>query len=130
MLPFRDYLTREPWRREALVIVFQVMASQLHCNVAKIHTLCQDTEKYFHISGRKMGDTISPELQYACRYYWSDHLSAARTLDESLLRHLSYEKLLFWIEAACLIERFDVGNVCKTTASLIKVNIPVLMSLC
>ncbi|KAK7685647.1 hypothetical protein QCA50_010991 [Cerrena zonata] len=145
---FRDYLTGanrsggKPWSLSSLnpehllaSCCFHVMLNQLHFNMCKVRSS-------HHVPSRArdfraiVTDSISLELRYAC-IRWSNHLSAARTLDDtliSLLRQFSHKKVLFWLEAVSIIKQVrwaqvDPSHIARSTTTILKDYDPALLAL-
>lgn len=133
-LSFRDFLV-DPERRED---AFWVDEKQTHRRLAdhcllvlstslrdNICNVSQNTEIHL-VSTAKMNTHISPELQYACRF-WTHHLSESSF--DGLGMAACYEflslHLLQWLEALSWMGRFSESEgMIKTLQSLITVREP------
>jgi hypothetical protein len=77
------------------------------CKLQHPGTMAEDLDQ------KKVGECLSLDLQYACRY-WVNHLHHCKFLAEEVLSNLAVEvyaflkvHLLHWVEAMSLIRRFD-----------------------
>ena len=90
-------------RRHA-IRCFELMTRFLRRNIAKIPnpSLLNSEVEGFE---QKVRDALSPEVQYACRY-WASHLSRVECGDKvvvTALRLFSMERIMCWLEAMSLI---------------------------
>jgi NACHT domain len=90
---------------------FELMAAHLKRDVAGISDpSLLNTE----VEGleRRVKDALSPEVQYACRY-WASHLSQIELGEERLMEALEaflMQSILWWLEAMSLIDSVSLAS--------------------
>lgn len=96
-----------------------ILSQQLQRNICKL------PNEGFHrqdISPQTLDDCISPEMQYACRY-WAFHITQCMDSQNSMDTALSFfeKSFLHWVETMCLLghasEVLGIINLLQTTSA-------------